>query len=323
MTTMKSSTLEVGDLEIVQILDGEWITPLPPGVAEMDSEVLAEHSDYLLPGGRMSAALGAFLVRTGDQVVLIDAGLGPSAHHEGDEHQDSPSGFSAEKVQAFFREKGAPEAQVTWFLEMLSAQSLQHGLLGENLTKAGVRPDEITDVVLSHLHPDHMGWVARGEMPFFPKAKLWAHQADVDLFLGDTAPDETTFKIMLGVDSTKERMMPVHDQIHPWSSDRTIAPGIDLRWLPGHTPGSSIAVVSSGEDRAMILGDVIHCPLELVDDDFAIMADIDPAMAKRSKDVLRQELEDSTVHASSSHFPGLQFGRLVKGQGRRHWSWSN
>ena len=73
----------------------------------------------------------------------------------------------------------------------------------------------------------------------------------------------------------------------------------------------------------MILGDVIHCPLELVDDDFAIMADIDPAMAKRSKDVLRQELEDSTVHASSSHFPGLQFGRLVKGQGRRHWSWSN
>lgn len=323
--------MTVGDLEIVQILDGEWITPLPPGVAEMDPEVLAEHSDYLLPGGRMSAALGAFLVRTGDQVVLIDAGLGPSAHHDHDhDHHDdhdasdhlSPCGFSAQTVREFFRAKGAPESQMQWFLDMLSRQSLAHGLLGDGLRKAGVRPEEITDVVLSHLHPDHMGWVARQGIPFFPTAKLWAHQADVDFFLGDTAPDETTFKIMLGVDSTKERMTPVHDQIHPWDHDRTIAPGIDLRWLPGHTPGSSIAVVSSGTDRAMILGDVIHCPLELVDDDFAIMADIDPAMAKRSKDVLRKELEGSSVHASSSHFPGLRFGRLVTGRGRRSWSWS-
>jgi glyoxylase-like metal-dependent hydrolase (beta-lactamase superfamily II) len=312
----------------VQILDGEWITPLPPGVAEMAPEVLAEHSDYLLPGGRMSAALGAFLVRTGDQVVLIDAGLGPSEHDGaadgGDEAGDhvSPAGFSAEMVKEFFRAKGAPEAQVGWFLDMLSAQSLQHGLLGDSLAKAGVRPDEITDVVLSHLHPDHMGWVARQGIPFFPKAKLWAHQADVDFFLTDSAPDETTFKIMLGVDSTKERMVPVHDQLEPWDRDCTIAPGIDLRWLPGHTPGSSIAVVSSGDDRAMILGDVIHCPLELVDNDFAIMADIDPVMAKQSKAVLRDELEGSTTHASSSHFPGLQFGRLLKGEGRRYWSWS-
>lgn len=320
--------MKVGELEIVQILDGEWITPLPPGVTEMGPEILAEHSDYLLPGGRMSAALGAFLVRTGDQVVLIDAGLGPLAPNclqDSGDHPEgpvSPSGLSLATVAEFFRAKGAPESQVTWFLDMLSAQSLQHGLLGENLGKAGVRPDEITDVVLSHLHPDHMGWVAREGMPFFPKAKLWAHQADVDFFLTDTAPDETTFKIMLGVESTKERMVPVHDQIHPWDSDCTIAPGIDVRWLPGHTPGSSIAVVSSGEDRAMILGDVIHCPLELVDDDWAIMADIDPAMAKRSKAALRNELEGSTVHATSSHFPGLRFGRLMAGEDRRRWSWS-
>ena len=321
--------MKVGDLDIVQILDGEWITPLAPGIAEMAPEVLAEHSAYLLPGGKMSAALGAFLVRTGDQVVLIDAGLGPSAQScaQGEcghaEHQVSPSGFSSETVATFFRSKGAPEAQVAWFLDMLSKQQLQHGWLGDSLTKAGVRPDEITDVVLSHLHPDHMGWVARGGMPFFPKAKLWAHQADVDFFLSETAPDETTFKFMLGVDSTRERMMPVHDQIETWDHDRTIAPGIDLRWLPGHTPGSSIAVVSSGDERAMILGDVIHCPLELVDDDFAIMADIDPAMAKRSKAVLRDELEGSATHVSSSHFPGLEFGRLMKGEGRRYWSWSS
>lgn len=319
--------MKVGDLEIVQILDGEWITPMAPGIPEMTPEEWAQHSAYLLPGDKMKAALGAFLVRTGDQVVLIDAGLGPSSPCEiggcsHPEHQAARPAYPLEQVDAFFRAKGAPEAQILWFKHMLTEQTLAHGWLAGSLAQAGVRPDQITDVVLSHLHPDHMGWVAHEGAPFFPKARLWAHQADVDCFLGDSAADETTFKMMLGVESTKTRMAPVHSQIQTWDRDCTIAPGIDLRHLPGHTPGSSIAVVSSGDERAMILGDVIHCPLELVDNDFAIMADIDPAMAKRSKAILRQELEGSTVHVSSSHFPGLAFGRLLKGDGKRYWSWA-
>jgi len=320
--------MKVGDLEIIQILDGEWITPVAPGIPEMDAEEAAVHSNYLLPGGKSMAQLGAFLVRTGNQVVLIDAGLGPKDHgcahgncgHA--EHQQAAPVMAREDVEEFYRSKGASEAQVQWLADMISTQKLEHGWLGESLAKAGVRPDEITDVVLSHLHPDHMGWVARGDMPFFPKAKLWTHEADADYYLGANAPDETAFKISLGVESTKSRMAPVHNQLKLWDTDCTVAPGIDLRHLPGHTPGSSIAIVSSGEDRAMILGDVIHCPLELVDNEFAIMSDIDPAMAKRSKEILRKELEGTNIHVSSSHFPGLEFGRLLKGEGKRYWAWA-
>lgn len=319
--------MKVGDLEIIQILDGEWTTPLPPGIPDMTPEEKAVHGNYLMHDKSM-AQLGAFLVRTGNQVVLIDAGLGPNenACSHGDcghpEHQQKKPTMPRADIEDFFRSKGASEAQVAWFTDMLDVQKLEHGWLADNLARAGVRPDEITDVVLSHLHPDHMGWVAHGGLPFFPKAKLWAHQADADYFLSESAPDETTFKIMLGVEPTKDRMQPVHSQIELWDKDRTIAPGIDLRHLPGHTPGSSIAVISSGEDRAMVLGDVIHCPLELVDNDFAIMADIDPAMAKHSKDVLRKELEGTNIHVSSSHFPGLEFGRLMKGEGKRYWAWA-
>jgi len=320
--------MKVGDLEIIQILDGEWTTPRAPGLPEMTAEEAEMHSNYILPNGKMMAQLGAFLVRSGDQVVLIDAGLGPNenACSHGDcghaEHQQGKPKMAQADIAEWFRSKGAPEAQVNWFVDMLSTQKLEHGWLAENLAKAGVRPEEITYVVLSHLHPDHMGWVSRGGGSFFPKAKLWAHQADADYFLGENAPDETTYKIMLGVDPTKERMKPVHSQIQLWDRDCTIAPGIDLRHLPGHTPGSSITVLSSGEDRAMLLGDVIHCPMELVDNEFAIMSDIDPGMAKRSKDILRKEIEGTNVHVSSSHFPGLEFGRLLKGEGKRYWSWA-
>ena len=320
--------MKVGDLDILQVLDGEWITPAAPGLPPMTAEERAEHGDYLLADGRMKAALGAFVVRTGRQVVLIDAGLGPAAdactqggcghiEHQQPQLEAQPSA----EFEAFFREKGASEAQIAWYAQMLSQQRLVHGWLPGNLARLGVRPDEITDVVLSHLHPDHMGWVARDGAPFFPNARLWAHQADVDLFLGEHSPDETTFQVLLGVRSTKERMRPVHDQLRTWDRDCSVAPGVDLRWLPGHTPGSSITVVSSGDERAMILGDVIHCPLELVDDEFAIMADIDPKMAKASKAVVREEIEGTAVHVSSSHFPGLEFGRLLRGEGKRYWAW--
>jgi glyoxylase-like metal-dependent hydrolase (beta-lactamase superfamily II) len=320
--------MKVGDLEIIQILDGEWITPMPPGLPEMSDEELAQHRDYLRPDGKMLAALGGFVVRTGNQVVLIDAGLGPAPHScesadcGHDAHKGGGETQPIADFEEFFRQKGAPEAQIAWFKTMLEQQSLHHGWLPVNLHAKGIRPEEVTDVILSHLHPDHMGWVARDGTPFFPKAKLWAHQADVDLFLGKESPDETSFKVMLGVESTKQRMAPVHDQIHTWQRDFTVAPGIDLRWLPGHTPGSSITVVSSGDERAMVLGDVIHCPLELVDNDFAIMADIDPAMAKKSKAIVRDEIEGTNVHVSSSHFPGLKFGRLLAGKGKRQWSWA-
>jgi glyoxylase-like metal-dependent hydrolase (beta-lactamase superfamily II) len=319
--------MKVGDLEIIQILDGEWTTPAAPGLPDMDAEEAAAHSKYILPGGKMMAQLGAFLIRTGNQVVLIDAGLGPkgSACDHGScghaEHQEKPV-MARTDIENFYRAKGASEEQVQWLTDMIATQKLEHGWLGDSLARAGVQPEEITDVVLSHLHPDHMGWVARDGMPFFPRAKLWSHEADADYFLGDNAPDETTFKVSLGVESTKHRMLPVHGQIQLWDADRSIAPGISLRHLPGHTPGSSIAVISSGEERAMILGDVIHCPLELVDNEFAIMSDIDPAMAKHSKDILRMELEGTNVHVSSSHFPGLEFGRLLKGEGKRYWTWA-
>ena len=234
--------MKVGDLEILQILDGEWTTPVAPGLPSMTDEEREVHSKYVLPGGKMMAQLGAFLVRTGNQVVLIDAGLGPnvqacaqgSCGHS--EHQVAGPAFVAAEFEEFYRSKGTSEAQIAWLLNMLNVQVLEYGWLADSLATAGVRPEEITDVVLSHLHPDHMGWVARDGQPFFPKAKLWAHQADVDFFLSDTAPDETTFKFMLGVESTKERMTPVHAQIQTWDRDRTIAPGIDLRHLPGHTP---------------------------------------------------------------------------------------
>jgi len=221
----------------------------------------------------------------------------------------------------FFRNRGMNEVDIANRLKTLHRNSTQYGELGQNLARLGVEPEDITDVIISHLHCDHMGWVSRRGRSYFPNADVWVHQADAEFFLQGPPPDDHLFKLMYGVESIQERMAPVLPQIRTWDKDRTIAPGIDVVWMPGHTPGSSIAVISSGASRGTILGDVIHCPLELVDDEYAVVADVDPVLAAMSRERIKRELEDSTIHSSSTHFPGLRFGRLLSDNGRRNWRW--
>jgi hypothetical protein len=78
-------------------------------------------------------------------------------------------------------------------------------------------------------------------------------------------------------------------------------------------------VVSSGAARAMLLGDVVHCPVELLDDEWAGLGDVDPALAQRTRVALAKELEGADIPVAAAHFPEMAFGRLLAGQGRRSW----
>jgi glyoxylase-like metal-dependent hydrolase (beta-lactamase superfamily II) len=88
---------------------------------------------------------------------------------------------------------------------------------------------------------------------------------------------------------------------------------------PGHTPGSTTLVLSSGTDRIMFLGDVVHCPIQLEEDEWSALFDVDPDLAKRTRNALARELEDTDVRVSGAHFPEMRFGRLVRAEGKRRF----
>jgi hypothetical protein len=71
--------------------------------------------------------------------------------------------------------------------------------------------------------------------------------------------------------------------------------------------------VSSGAEKAMLLGDVVHCPVELVEDDWEALFDVDPVLARQTREELARELEGTGVQLAAAHFPGLEFGRLLRG----------
>ncbi len=199
------------------------------------------------------------------------------------------------------------------------ADPVRTGRFMKSLAGLGVRPEEVTDVVLTHLHFDHLGWASDGERRVFGNATYRCHEADWEFFMGATPYDDSLAVSLMGGRTSSELLPPLADRLETWSGDETVLPGVDVRGAPGHTPGSTVVVISSGTDRAMLLGDVVHCPAELLSDDWEMIGDVDKQLAQRSREAVARELEGSDIPAAATHFPGLQFGRLLAADGRRHW----
>jgi hypothetical protein len=78
-------------------------------------------------------------------------------------------------------------------------------------------------------------------------------------------------------------------------------------------------VLSSGDERAFILGDGISCPAQLEEPEWSGLGDVDPKLARASQEALGREVEGTGALVGTSHFPGLTFGRVMRGEGRRYW----
>jgi glyoxylase-like metal-dependent hydrolase (beta-lactamase superfamily II) len=266
--------MRVGDISIEPVIDGvARIEPSAayrgvgtvPGAKGSNDEDWAPHQDLVADDGRLEIALGGFLVRTGDRVVLVDTGVGE-----------------------------------------ITAGPMQGGRFLIELEALGVGPDDVTDVVLTHLHFDHVGWSTRHGEIVFPNATYRCDERDWAHFVG---PDPGATK----------KLRPLESRLEPWAGAGPLFGGLDTMSAPGHTPGSTIIVVSSGTDRAMMLGDVVHCPVELLDDEWGGMSDVDPALARRTRVALAKELEGTDTPVAAAHFPGMRFGRVLAARGRRSW----
>ena len=258
--------MKIGTLTVDSVRDGQAVLPPSAAYAGRDDADWAPHRDLLDADGNLSLALGGFLVRGIGDRVVL----------------------------------------VDAGVGNITRGPFVGGELLRSLAVLGVEPGDVTDVLFTHLHFDHVGWATQQGEVVFPNATYRCDERDWSHFVG---PDPGATK----------KLTPIADRLEPWAAGGTLLPGIDLMDGAGHTPGSTIIVLSSGEERAMLLGDVVHCPVELLDDEWDGMADVDPELARRTRLALMRELEGADVPVAAAHFEGLQFGRLLAGQGTRSW----
>jgi glyoxylase-like metal-dependent hydrolase (beta-lactamase superfamily II) len=289
--------ITLGDVTVTRL--EEMHGPIMPPAAffpTVPEAAWGEHAelapDHLDAAGEMvQVAMQTWLLRSEGKTILIDTGVG--------------------------NDKARPAVEV-W-------DHLHLDFLG-TLAAAGVAPSEVDLVINTHLHVDHVGWntvLVDGEWhPTFPNATYLMPKIDFEFWNPANNPNITG-----GVNENvyEDSVAPVAaaGQVQLWEGTHVIDGALTLEATPGHTPGSSVVVLSSGADRALFAGDLMHSPIQVTHTDHNSCFCEDPAGAVATRRRLLGWAADANALVLPAHFSGhgaLEIERRDSGFGIRNWA---
>jgi glyoxylase-like metal-dependent hydrolase (beta-lactamase superfamily II) len=180
------------------------------------------------------------------------------------------------------------------------------GKLPDSLKEAGVDPQSVTDIFISHSHGDHVGGLVNAEKQLaFPNATVHIAKPEWDH--------------MIGQDQYKEWVPVLQPKIDAFAPGSELLPGVvQAVEIKGHTPGHSGYKVVSGGDSILYVGDSMHhFVISVQRPDWTIAFDGDAKTAEASRAALIAQSAASGQRIYAVHFPFPGIGRFEK-QGEHH-----
>jgi glyoxylase-like metal-dependent hydrolase (beta-lactamase superfamily II) len=267
--------LQIGEIDVMVVSDG--VLPLPTAMLahNIDPAVRAAWlEDMFLPPDAFDWALNVVVVRSGDRTVLIDAGLGLDP----DLH--------------------LPRA----------------GQLIKRLAAAGIDLGSVTDVVLTHMHMDHVGGLLVDGVKDRLRPDLQIHLAAAEVKFWE-APDFSHVSMPPGfpdaLRSTAKRFIKAYgSHLRTFETEYEVAPGVVACRTGGHTPGHSVVRLSSGGDRLTFAGDLVF-QVGFEHPEWYNGFEHDPEEAARVRVRLLRELAANGELLVATHLPFPSVGHVA------------
>ncbi len=185
------------------------------------------------------------------------------------------------------------------------------GKVLETLDAAGVAAEEITHVIFTHAHPDHIwGLLDDFDEPAFPQAAYMMGRDEWDYWWDPETVNTIGEARAAFAVGAKRRMEAIEDSVELFEDGQEILPGIAAVASPGHTPGHMSFEVRNGNNAAMIVGDAIgNHHVAFRRPDWQSGADQDAGLAAKSRRMLLDRITAENLQLVGFHLPGGGIGR--------------
>src|SRR5258708_11861742 len=189
---------------------------------------------------------------------------------------------------------------------------LQGGELLSSLQKAELTPADIDLVFVTHLHPDHVNGISRqvnGEQGvLYPNARLLVRRSEWQRM--------ATQAERYGVEEAVRLLEP---RIELIEENTLLVPEITVLATPGHVSGHTSLLISAGEQRIILLGDIFHNNVQVEHPEWRNVFDSDHEQAMKTRHYILEELAKPATIGVASHFAGSVFGQVTFAQGKYQW----